>query len=59
MTYDRPTLEWCNNEYIMLQLYLLGNGDINIEGNILREKLPNFNVKYGFWPRRPMIVESY
>ena len=59
MTYDRPTLEWCNNELHNASIMLLGNGDINVEGNILKQKLPNFNVKpWIFWPRRPMVVEK-
>lgn len=56
LTYDRPTLEWCNNEINVSSLLLLGNGDIEVEGKqLINNKI---NVKpWIFWPRRPMILE--
>lgn len=58
LCYDRPTLEWINKEVPSCSLLLLGNGDINNEGQILKEKF-NINVKpWIFWPRRPLIVEK-
>jgi hypothetical protein len=57
LLYDRPTLEWFNNDLLSASLVLLGNGDINDEGNILNKN--NVNVKtWIFWPRRPFIVEK-
>lgn len=57
--YDRPTLEWVNQEVPSCSLMLLGNGDIEKEGTTLKEKIPHFNVvPWTFWPRRPMLVES-
>lgn len=59
LLYDRPTLEWCNQEIVNSSLMLLGNGDVNVEGKILSEKIPNFNIRsWIFWPRRPMILEK-
>jgi hypothetical protein len=59
LTYDRPTLEWCNQEIVNCSLMLLGNGDVNIEGKQLRDKIPNFNIKsWIFWPRKPMLMEK-
>jgi hypothetical protein len=59
LTYDRPTLEWCNNNINNSSLLLLGNGDINIEGEKLKNMYLNMNIKpWIFWPRRPMILEK-
>lgn len=57
LLYDRPTLEWCNNEVNNSSLILLGNGSIEIEGKKLQKN--GLNVKpWIFWPRRPMILEK-
>ena len=59
ITYDRPTLEWCNDEINKSSLLLLGNGDIKKEGKVLTTKYNNLNVKpWIFWPRRPQLVEQ-
>ena len=59
LMYDRPTLNWCNSELINTSLMLLGNGDINIEGNILKKKLTNLNIKpWIFWARKPILLEK-
>jgi hypothetical protein len=59
LTYDRPTLEWCNQELNNASLLLLGNGDINIEGNILKKNYSNIIVKpWIFWGRKPIIIEN-
>lgn len=59
LTYDRPTLEWCNNELNNSSLLLLGNGDINVEGKLLQNKIPTLNIKpWIFWPRKPMLLEK-
>ena len=58
LLYDRPTHEWFNNDLINTSLILLGNGDINKEGQILKKN--NLNVSpWIFWPRRPMIMEKF
>jgi hypothetical protein len=59
LTYDRPTLQWCNQEIINSSLLLLGNGDINVEGKILKENVKHLNIKpWIFWPRKPMLLEK-
>jgi len=59
LTYDRPTLEWCNQEIMNSSLILLGNGDVNVEGKQLQNKIPNLNIKpWIFWPRKPMLMEK-
>ena len=58
LLYDRPTQEWFNQDLINTSLILLGNGDINKEGQILKQN--NLNVKpWIFWPRKPFIIEKY
>jgi len=58
LTYDRPTLQWANEELTTASLLLLGNGDIDIEGKKLNNK-GIYNVKpWIFWARKPMIVEK-
>ena len=57
LLYDRPTQEWFNQDLANSSLILLGNGDINKEGQILKQY--NLNVKpWIFWPRRPFIMEK-
>ena len=57
LLYDRPTQEWFNQDLANSSLILLGNGDINKEGQILKQN--NLNVKpWIFWPRRPFIMEK-
>lgn len=59
LTYDRPTLEWCNEEIFNSSIMLLGNGDINIEGEKLKKVIPNINIKpWIFWPRKPILLEN-
>ena len=59
LTYDRPTLEWCNQEIVTSSLMLLGNGDIQVEGKKLKSKIPILNIKpWIFWPRNPMLLEN-
>ena len=59
LTYDRPTLEWCNQEIVTSSVMLLGNGDVNVEGKQLKSKIPNLNIKpWIFWPRKPMLLEK-
>ena len=57
LLYDRPTLEWCNNDIIKSSLFLLGNGNINNEGNQIKSIVSNVKP-WIFWPRRPMILEK-
>ena len=58
-TYDRDTLEWCDQNILKSSLILLGNGDVKVEGEQLKQYDPNLNVKpWIFWPRRPMLLEK-
>lgn len=58
LLYDRPTLEWVDEEMLKSSLILLGNGDIKVEGKKL-ENMGNKKVKpWIFWPRRPILVEK-
>lgn len=57
LLYDRPTHLWFNNELMSSSLILLGNGDINKEGKLIKQN--NLNVSpWIFWPRRPSILEN-
>tara|TARA_A100001035_G_scaffold272352_1_gene261568 strand:+ start:2317 stop:3876 length:1560 start_codon:yes stop_codon:yes gene_type:complete len=57
LLYDRPTHLWFNNELMSSSLILLGNGDINKEGKLIKQN--NLNVSpWIFWPRRPAILEN-
>ena len=40
LLYDRPTLQWVNNEIFNSSLIMLGNGSIYKEGNDLRTDTP-------------------
>jgi hypothetical protein len=56
LTYDRPTLQWCNEELLNASLLLLGNGDVNVEGEQIKKLV---TVKpWIFWPRKPMLLEK-
>lgn len=58
LTYDRPTLQWCNDEIQQASLILLGNGDVRVEGEQLK-LMTNVPIKpWFFWPRRPMLLEK-
>ena len=58
-TYDRDTLEWCDQNILKSSLILLGNGDVKVEGEQLKQYDPNLNVKpWIYWPRRPMLLEK-
>ena len=57
LLYDRPTMDWINDDALRCYKLLLGNGDINIEG--LELKKQNINVSpWIFWPRRPSVLEK-
>lgn len=59
LLYDRPTLEWCNNDIFKSSLFLMGNGSVEVEGKTLQEKLPEHPIKpWIFWPRKPMLLEK-
>ena len=60
MTYDRDTINWLNNEEINnSSLILLGNCDIETDGNIIKTNSNTANVKpWIYWPRRPIILEK-
>ena len=56
LTYDRPTLEWVDEEVKHASLILLGNGDVKVEG----KKLKHIStvMPWIFWPRKPMLLEK-
>ena len=55
---DQP-LDWCNNEVNNASLMLLGNGDINEDGEELKKKYINLKiVPWIYWTRRPIILEK-
>lgn len=56
LTYDRPTLEWYNDEISRASLILLGNGDIKVEGKQITNAPPV--IPWIFWPRKPMLLEK-
>ena len=58
LTYDRPTLEWCNVEIKDASLFLLGNGDVKIEGEQLKKNTKTLIKSWIFWPRKPMLLEK-
>ena len=57
LMYDRPTLQWVDQEVSHASLVLLGNGDVKVEG---RDPLfDGLTVKpWIFWPRKPMLLEK-
>ena len=56
LTYDRPTLEWVDQEVNHASLIILGNGDTEVEGKQLDHIC---TVKpWIFWPRKPMLLEK-
>jgi hypothetical protein len=56
LTYDRPTLEWVDEEVNRASLILLGNGDTGVEGKQLDHIC---TIKpWIFWPRKPMLLEK-
>ena len=55
--YDRPTLQWFNNDVKNSYLCLLGNGDLNNEGKILQNFVKT--TSWIFWPRNPKKFEEY
>lgn len=58
LLYDRPTLNWLNNEVIKSSLFLLGNGSIDDEGQKIHSIGVNNVNPWIFWPRRPIILEK-
>lgn len=55
--YDRPTSEWFSKDILNYANILMGNCDVNIEGDQLSNYL---NVSpWIFWPRRPFFYENY
>ena len=59
LTYDRPILDRCVVEVNNASLFLLGNGDVNIEGKQLQKAFPKLPIKpWIFWPRKPELLED-
>ena len=54
LLYDRPTLEWADNELNNSNCILLGNGDIEQDGEILN-KISTTRA-WTFWPRKPNLL---
>ena len=59
LLYDRPSLEWCDNQVYNASLFLLGNGSINNEGETVIDKTEVPVLPWIFWPRNPRVVEHY
>ena len=57
LLYDRPTLEWMDEEVKTADLVLLGNGDIEVEGSEIKRKTKV--QPWTFWPRKPILLEQY
>ena len=57
LLYDRPTLEWVDEEVETADLVLLGNGDMEVEGAEIKQKTKV--QPWTFWPRNPIILEQY
>lgn len=59
VTYDRPIIDWSNDEMNDASLILIGNGDVKMEeGKYMKERY-NTNIKpWIFWPRRPITLEN-
>jgi hypothetical protein len=58
LLYDRPTLEWVNQEVTTSSVLALGNGSLTVEGSSLK-KLGINVIPWIFWPRRPIIIERF
>ena len=59
LAYDRDTLEWFNKDCLKASVVLLGNCNVEIEGKLIKNKMPSINVKpWIYWPRKPIIVEE-
>jgi hypothetical protein len=59
LTYDRDTLMWINDEVENASLILLGNCDILVEGEELKNRYKNTVVQpWIYWPRRPTVLEN-
>jgi hypothetical protein len=57
LLYDRPTMQWFDIEATKMGLIYLGNNEMKVEGNILKQ----FGLKarpWTFWARRPAILEG-
>lgn len=59
LLYDRPSLEWCNNQVYNASLFLLGNGSIKNEGETILKKTEVPVLPWIFWPRNPRVIEHY
>lgn len=59
LLYDRPTLQWLNQELNKAIVFFLGNGSMENEGEQLK-RLGLHNVRsWIFWPRKPEILEKF
>lgn len=59
LLYDRPTLQWLNDELNHATCFFLGNGDTQDEGVALKIKYPFLPLSpWIFWPRNPTLLEA-
>ena len=59
MLYDRPTLEWMDNEASTASLILMGNGDVKKDAIQITKKTRTPALPWIFWPRHPAMLENY
>lgn len=57
LLYDRPTLQWIDQEVLKSRLILLGNCDIDDEKD-LKNNINKLIQPWIFWPRKPKLVEE-
>ena len=59
LLYDRPTLQWKNEEFNQACALFLGNGDIKHEGTVLQNEYPLLKINpWIFWARKPSLLEE-
>tara|TARA_B110000008_G_scaffold279748_1_gene328373 strand:+ start:3447 stop:5072 length:1626 start_codon:yes stop_codon:yes gene_type:complete len=58
LLYDRPTLEWVDNDVIKATTIYFGNGSMKDEGSKLNTYTNKKVQPWIFWPRRPMVLEK-
>ena len=55
--YDRDTLGWCDKQINLSSLLLLGNCDIDTDGEILKKTIKNV-YPWIYWSRHPKILDN-
>ena len=59
LLYDRPTLEWFDDEMRAAPLVMLGNGDVDVEGRELARRGCRHVLPWTFWARHPRMLEAH